>query len=144
MSSRCCERFREFIKWSHDCCGCANKFIWGKKNIFTVLFSISVQQICKLLYSTFVSYCTLLSTNCTQFRKFTQTSFIWSLMNICIVLHSISIQHSTDCTPYTNIRAVQNWTAVYLCTFWDNSTMWHTRPVSHMGGWTKWDLTKIY
>ena len=27
-------------------------------------------------------------------------------MNICIVLYSISLQHSTDCTQYTNIKAV--------------------------------------
>ena len=73
-------------------------------------------QCCTIfMYSTFVSYCTLYSTNCTQFRKFTQTSFIWSPMNICIVLHSISEQHSTDCTQYTNIRAVHNWTAVCMC-----------------------------
>ena len=51
----------------------------------------------------------LCSTNCTQFRKFSQTRFIWSLMNICIVLYS------TDCKPYKNIRAVNNWTAVCRC-----------------------------
>ena len=33
-------------------------------------------QCCKVfLYSTFVSYCTLHSTNCIQFRKFTQNQF---------------------------------------------------------------------
>ena len=31
-----------------------------------------------------------------------------------IVLYSISVQHSTDCTPYTNIRAVHNW-QLYAC-----------------------------
>ena len=37
-----------------------------------------------------------------------QTIFSSILMNICIVLYSISVQHSTDCIPYTNIRAVHN------------------------------------
>ena len=67
------------------------------------------------LVSPFVSYCTFHSTKCTQFRKFTQTSFSWSRMNICIVLYSSSVQHSTECTPYTNIKAVHNWTAVCMC-----------------------------
>ena len=37
-------------KRSCDCCGYANKFICALKNICTILYSISVQQICKLLY----------------------------------------------------------------------------------------------
>ena len=83
--------FGSVLKWSWDWCCCADKFIWAPKNICTLLYSISVLHICKLLFIALV----LLSqyTNSAAVHK---TNLLYIKENSVFPKHGLASLHSTD------------------------------------------------